>query len=179
MHHARNTNASSSVHDHVGSETVGENEVFAALNRAIDVAFCSKVHNRVVSAHCGLYVAGLADVALHKRVTLVVVDIFEGGKVAGVCERVEHGHRMVGVSEHPSHVIRADKTCSASNKNLHGQTSGTQANVGLKLWVNLVACWVLLITLRQYWRLDTPIGFHHRVVPRKAALVCRVVIAVY
>ena len=179
MHHARNANASSGIHDHVGSETVGENEIFAAFNRAIDVALCRKVHHRVVSAHCCFYVAGLADVSLYKRVTLVVVNIFQGGKVAGVCERVEHGYRMVGVSEHPSHVIRADKTCSASNKNLHGQTSGTQANVGLKLWVNLVARWVLLITLRQYWRLDTPIGFHHGVVPCEAALVCWVVIAVY
>ena len=116
VHDARDLEPPGGVHDHVGAEAVGVDEVVGPDDRTVDVALGREVHDRVVAAHRVLERLGIADVALHELVARVVVDVAQRREVAGVGERVVDGHRVVGVREHVTHVVGADETGAAGDE---------------------------------------------------------------
>src|SRR5690606_36137 len=47
----------------------------------------------------------------------------DAGEVAGIGELVEHRDLVVGVGEHPAHVVRPDEPGRAGDEQLHDSTS--------------------------------------------------------
>jgi len=119
MQHATDVEFAGCVDDDVGAETVRQDEVLGPVDRAVDVAFGGEMDHGVVALHrlgnCG----GITDVALHEPEARVVVDVFQGGEVARVGQRVEDGHFVVGVVQDVAKVVGPDESGSTGDELLH------------------------------------------------------------
>ena len=163
MQHSPDVQTSCRINHDIRTKTICQNKVFAASDRTIDVAFGGEVHDRIVASHRRFDIARLANIAFHKLESRTVVNIFQSRKIAGICQRVVNSYFMISVCEHPSHIIRTDKTGAASYKNLHFELSPHRPK-GAHLRIDRVAGWVRGIAVRQNWFGDSPIGFNCLVV---------------
>ena len=108
------------VAQHVGAEAVGPHERVRVDDRAVDVALGREVDHGVVAGHGHAHRVAIADVALDERVARVVGDVGQAGQVAGVGQRVEDRHLVVGRGEHVADVVGTDEPGRAGHEQLHG-----------------------------------------------------------
>ena len=163
MQYSRDVQTSCRIDHDIRTKTIGQNKVFAASDRSINVAFGGEVHDRIVASHRCFDIAGLANIAFDEIKSGAVVNIFQSRKIAGICQRVVDRYFMISVCEHPPHIIRANKTGAASYKNLHFDLSPHRPKWA-HLRIDRVTCWVRGIAVGQNWFGNTPIGFNCLVV---------------
>ena len=96
-----------------GADDVGLNEVFGAVDAAVDVRFGGKIDDgaRLVLGEQPGDEIEVADVALDEEVARVAVQGGEVLEVAGVGERVKVDDRLVGLAQPVEDKIAADKAC--------------------------------------------------------------------
>ena len=101
-----------------GADDVGLDEVFRAVNAAVDVRFGCKVDDGagfVVGKKAG-YQRGIADVSTYEDVTRVALQAGEILEIAGVGEFVEIDDGLIGLIQPVENEIAADKSGTASNQ---------------------------------------------------------------
>ena len=88
------------------------------LDGAVNVALCGKVDDAVdlLVLHQLVERVKIADVHLHKLVVGLVLDVFEVGEVARVCEFVEVNYLIIRVFvNEEAHNVASDETCAAGD----------------------------------------------------------------
>ena len=101
----------------VRAEDVGLDEVAGLHDRAVDVRLGGEVDDRVAALGRARDRIGVADRAVHEAVALVVGDVGQVGRVAGVRERVEvHDLDVVMAPQQPPHEMRADEPAAAGHE---------------------------------------------------------------
>ena len=100
------------------ADDVGLNEVFRAVDGAVDMAFCGEMHDRpdrMLAEQRGDQIA-VADVATHEDLAAVARDRLQILEVARVGEHVEIDDRLVAGGEPVEDEITADKAGAARNE---------------------------------------------------------------
>ena len=101
-----------------GSDDIGLNEVFRAVNAAVHMRFGGKIDHRARLV-LGPQLAGqfeIADVALYEDMAGVALQRSEVFPVAGVSQHIQVDHRLVGLSQPIENKIAANETCGPCKK---------------------------------------------------------------
>ncbi|SWM32792.1 Uncharacterised protein [Klebsiella pneumoniae] len=104
-----------------GADHVGLDEGGRAINGTVHMAFCRQVHHdiRAELAELGRHGSSIGDISLGKRVALAPGHRRQGFEVAGVGQAVQHTDFIPGIFNDMTNHSRADKACTAGDKNLH------------------------------------------------------------
>ena len=86
------------------------------------MAFGRKVNDRIMPRKVFGHRVLIADVGVNESAPTIVEHIFDVREIAGVGELVEHGDLVVGVGQHPAHIVRADEPSGTGDKEFHGLT---------------------------------------------------------
>ena len=108
--------------DRVGADQVGLDERLGVVQRVVDVRLGREVHDGVALRDELVDQRAVADVAVHELD--LVLDRLQALAVAGVGERVQHDHLVLGVVAHRVvDEVRADEPGGAGGEQLHASTS--------------------------------------------------------
>ncbi|MCY1178869.1 hypothetical protein D9M73_192420 [compost metagenome] len=125
-----------------GADDVGFDEVFRAVDRAIDVGLGGEVDDGawlvLLEQTCDQL--SVADVAVHEDVALVALQAAQGLQVACVGEFVEVDHGLVRAGQPVQDEVGADETCAACYQNSHKLASAFMDFLS-GLWIS-AACQV-------------------------------------
>jgi len=115
-----------------GADDVGLDEVFRAVDGAVDVALGGEVDDgaRLLFGEQFADQGAVADVALDEDVALVAVQAGEVLQVAGVGEFVEIEDRLVVLSQPVEDEVRADEAGAAGDENHEIQPKKTRFHAG-------------------------------------------------
>ena len=105
-----------------GTHHIGLNKVFRAVDGAVHMAFCRKVHHGawlVLGQQTG-HGGTVTNVCLHKDVAHISLQGSKVFQVACIGELIHIDHRLVMVCQPVQNKIGANKTRTASYKN-HGK----------------------------------------------------------
>ena len=100
-----------------GADDIGLNEIFRAVDRAIDMRFGRKINHcaRLVFSQQLADQIKVADIAVGKDMLGVAFETGEIFEIAGVGEFVEVDDRLIIVSQPVEHKIGADKAGTTSH----------------------------------------------------------------
>ena len=97
---------------------VGFNERGRAVNRAVNMAFCGKMHNRtwLMFGKQAVEQCCIADVTLHEQVPGIILQGFQGIEIACVSQFIQIHNLVIGMfcNKQPHH-MRTNKTCTTCN----------------------------------------------------------------
>ena len=101
-----------------GADDIGLDEVFWAVNAAVDVRFSGKIDDGAgfVFGKKARYQRSIADVATYEDVTWVALQAGEILEIAGVGEFVEIDDGLIGLIQPVENEIAADKSGTACNQ---------------------------------------------------------------
>ena len=105
----------------IGADDIGVDEIGGPVDRAVDMAFRRKMHDRVgieAAQQIGDR-AAVADIGAAETITRTVLDAGERGEIAGIGQFVDDEHLVLGVADEMPHQGRPDETCSAGDHDLH------------------------------------------------------------
>ncbi|SMA23632.1 Uncharacterised protein [Klebsiella quasipneumoniae] len=103
------------------ADHVGLDEGCRTINGTVHMAFCRQVHHdiRAELAELGRHGSSIGDISLGKRVAFAPGHRRQGFEVAGVGQAVHHADFIPGIFNDMTNHGRADKACTAGDKNLH------------------------------------------------------------
>src|SRR5690554_678923 len=106
---------------HIGAYNVGLNKLAGAINGAVYVTFCRKMHDRIRLMHCKhpLHLGGITDIHLFEHIARAVADARQRLKIAGIGQLVEVDNRMSSIVDQVTNHSTANKTGTAGNQNFH------------------------------------------------------------
>src|SRR5215467_1796023 len=116
---------------HVGADHIGADEFGRAVNRAVHVALCRKMHHRVrVEAREGMSDVGpLADVGAAELVASMAVNRRKRGEIARISQLVEDHHVVSRVCDEVADDGRTDEARSSRDNDPHALTRGWPASL--------------------------------------------------
>ncbi len=161
VHEPADADLAGDVAQHVGAEAVGAHERVRVDDRAVDVRLGGEVDDGVVAVHPLEHGVLVADVGVDELDPAVVHHVADRGEVAGVGERVEDRHLVVGVGQQPADVVGADEPGGTGDEQLHRISSGrvgAHRPVGPAAGGDRVAPRVGLVAGRQDRVGDAPVG---------------------
>ena len=107
--------------DEVGAYAVCHRKAFRAGNRPVDVALRCKMHYGILAGERFVKGSQVTDIFVDEVVPAPVnlLHVLQGGEATCVGEGVVNGDLVVGVGQHPAHVIGADEPGTTSHQKLH------------------------------------------------------------
>ena len=88
------------------------------MDAAVDMAFGGEVHDgaRAVFGQQAVEQGPVADVAVHEDMPRIALQAGQVGQVAGIGQRVEVEHRLVGAGQPVEHEVAADEAGAAGDE---------------------------------------------------------------